>query len=167
MSTTVFQKFVPLWSAWWGIVLQLRPAFSRTATFLWFAAALAATCSGTDGRGVTGFVRALGLREQCYWALLNMFHSKAVLRDRLPAIWSNVVLALLGRFLLTVNGRILLAADGIKAPKTGRKMPGVKKLHQESQNNSKPQFIFSRGNRPDASCASCWWTIPTGGAESW
>jgi hypothetical protein len=42
----------------------------------------------------------------------------------------------------TVNGRIVLIADRIKAPKTGRKMPAVKKLHQESQNNSKPEYIF-------------------------
>ncbi len=36
----------------------------------------------------------------------------------------------------------LLLADGIKAPKTGRKLPAIKKLPQESQNNTKPEFIF-------------------------
>jgi hypothetical protein len=60
----------------------------------------------------------------------------------LPALWSRVVLTLLKPFLFCVNGRIVLLGDGIKAPKTGRKMPGVKKLHQESQNNTKPEFIF-------------------------
>jgi hypothetical protein len=54
----------------------------------------------------------------------------------------SIVLRTLKPFLLTVNGRIVLLADGIKAPKSGRKMPAVKKLHQESQNNSKPEFIF-------------------------
>jgi len=45
-------------------------------------------------------------------------------------------------FLYTVQGRIVLVADGIKVAKTGRKMPAVKKLHQASDNNTKPEFIF-------------------------
>ena len=32
--------------------------------------------------------------------------------------------------------------DGIKVPKAGRKMPGVKKLHQQSESNAKPEYIF-------------------------
>jgi hypothetical protein len=35
-----------------------------------------------------------------------------------------------------------VVADGLKAGKEGRKMPGVKLLHQESQNNSKPEYIM-------------------------
>ena len=38
--------------------------------------------------------------------------------------------------LLTVNGRLLLVGDGLKVPKEGRKMPAVKKLHQESSAHS-------------------------------
>lgn len=142
MSTKIFKNFAPLWSSWWDIVKQLRPAFSRGSTFLWFAAALAAICVRPDLRGVTSFVRALGLRQRCYWRFLDFFHSAAVKLAALRALWVNIVLALLKSFLFTVNGRIVLLADGIKAPKTGRKMPGVKKLHQESQNNSKPEYIF-------------------------
>jgi hypothetical protein len=142
MSNIIFEKFAPLWAAWWGIVSQLRPAFARTRTFLWFAVALAATCTRADLRGVTSFVRVLGLRQRCYGRLLDLFHSTAVRRDELPALWSRLALSLLKPFLFCVNGRIVLLADGIKAPKTGRKMPGVKKLHQESGNNTKPEFIF-------------------------
>ncbi len=36
----------------------------------------------------------------------------------------------------------MFVADGLKAPKEGRKMPAVKKLHQESADNSKPEYIF-------------------------
>jgi hypothetical protein len=32
--------------------------------------------------------------------------------------------------------------DGIKVAKAGRKMPGVKKLHPQSESNTKPEFIF-------------------------
>jgi hypothetical protein len=42
---------------------------------------------------------------------------------------------------LQVGDAIVCLADGIKVPKEGKKMPGVKKLHQESSNNSKPEFI--------------------------
>ena len=131
-----------LWIAWWNLVLCLRPAFTRYRSFLWFAAALAAFSVRGDLRGVTSFVRALGLRQQFYDRLLDFFHSPAVEMPKLTVIWTGLVLRVLKRLIFTVNGRIVLLADGIKAPKTGRKMPAVKKLHQESQNNSKPEFIF-------------------------
>ncbi len=131
-----------LWLAWWNLVRELRPAFKRNRTFLWFAVALAATCIRHDLRGVTSLVRALGLREACYDRLLDFFHSQGMDLSRLTLRWTALILKTLKPFLLTVNGRIVLLADGIKAPKTGRKMPGVKKLHQESQNNTKPEYIF-------------------------
>lgn len=131
-----------LWLAWWNLVLGLRPAFTRYRAFLWFAAVLAAFCVRGDWSGVTSFVRALGLRQHFYDRLVDFFHSPAVLMPKLTALWTDLVLRVLKRQLLTVNGRLVLLADGIKVPKTGRKMPAVKKLHQESQNNSKPEFIF-------------------------
>lgn len=51
MSTIVTEKLAPLWSSWRGIVSQLRPAFARTRAFLWFAVALAATCTRADRGG--------------------------------------------------------------------------------------------------------------------
>ena len=131
-----------LWIGWWGLVRELRPAFARTRTFLWFAVALAALCTRSDLRGVTSFVRTLGLRQVCYDRLLDFFHSPAVRLPELTRLWTALILRVLRPFLLTVNGRLVLLADGIKAPKTGRKMPAVKKLHQESQNNTKPEYIF-------------------------
>jgi hypothetical protein len=41
-----------------------------------------------------------------------------------------------------VNGRLLLVGDGLKVSKEGRKMPGVKALHQQSESNSKANFIM-------------------------
>ena len=131
-----------LWIEWWSLVSQLRPAFSRTRTFMWFAVALAAMCVRGDLLGVTSFVRALGLQDRCYDRLLDFFHSRALRLDALTRLWVRLVLATLKPWLYTVEGRIVLVADGIKVAKTGRKMPAVKKLHQESDNNSKPEFIF-------------------------
>jgi hypothetical protein len=36
----------------------------------------------------------------------------------------------------------ILVGDGVKQYKEARKMPGVKKLHQESGNSSKGEYIF-------------------------
>lgn len=131
-----------LWIEWWSMVIELRPAFKRTRAFLWFCVALAAMCARNDLLGVTSLVRTMGLQPSCYDRLLDCFHSKALNLDALTRLWTGMVLALLKPFLYSVKGRIVLVADGIKIAKTGRKMPGVKKLHQESDNNTKPQFIY-------------------------
>ena len=152
-----------LWNTWWILVYELRPAFKRHRTFLWFAVALAATCSRCDLRGVTSLVRTLGLRQSCYDRLLDFFHSRAIDLQALTRLWTSLILKTLRPFLLTVNGRIVLLADGIKAPKTGKKMPGVKKLHQESQNNSKPEFIFGHSCQAIAvvaKAASSYFALP-------
>lgn len=131
-----------LWSSWWSFVSPLRAAFKRTRTFLWFAAAVLATCVRPDLAGVTSFVRALGLGEACYASLLSMFHSAAVDVKKLATLWTNTIISLLSPSLERSNGRLVFLADGIKVPKCGRKMPAVKKLHQESENNDKPEYIF-------------------------
>jgi len=66
-----------LWIEWWNHVRQLRPAFTRTRTFIWSAVVLAAMCVRTDLLGVTSLVRALGLQQHCYDRLLDCFHSRA------------------------------------------------------------------------------------------
>lgn len=131
-----------LWIEWWNMVSQLRPAFNRTRSFLWFCVALAATCARNDLLGVTSLVRTMGLQVTCYDRLLDCFHSRALNLDALTRLWTGLILSLLKPFFYSVQGRIVLVADGIKIAKTGRKMPAVKKLHQESDNNTKPEFIF-------------------------
>jgi len=131
-----------LWSFWWSLVSPLRDAFKRKRTFLWFAAAVLATCVRPDLAGVTSFVRALGLDAACYSSLLAMFHSAAVDVEKLATLWTETIISLLGSSLERSYGRLIFLADGIKVAKCGRKMPAVKKLHQESENNDKPEYIF-------------------------
>ena len=122
------------------LVAFLLPACSRIRTGLWFVTALIGFSIRTDMFGVTSFVRVLGLKERCYDRLLDLFHSPALNLDNLTTRWVSFVLS---KFpVITKNGRIVLLGDGLKAPKTGRKMPAVKKLHQESQNNNKPEYIM-------------------------
>ena len=43
---------------------------------------------------------------------------------------------------MTESGAIGCVADGIKVGKEGKQMPAVKCLHQESENNTKSEFIM-------------------------
>jgi hypothetical protein len=130
-----------LWMEWWKIVRQLRPAFARNRTFLWFAVATAGMSIRSDHLGVTSMIRALGLTQLCYDRLLDCFHSRAIRLDALTRRWVELALLSLDPFLFKVNNRIVLLADGIKVAKSGRKMPGVKNLHQESNNNNKKTYF--------------------------
>lgn len=129
-----------LWLEWWKIVLQLRNACSRYRTFLWLGVVLAGFTIRVDLLGVTSIVRALGLIECSYDRLLDFFHSRALPIQKLTQTWINIALKHLP--LLKRNGRIILVGDGIKIPKSGKKMPAVKKLFQDSESNTKPSYIF-------------------------
>jgi hypothetical protein len=132
---------MPLWIPWCNAIWLLRPAFSRLRTFMWFATAVAGLTVRTDLLGVTSIVRALKLRPRLYNKLRDHFHSRAVKLDRLAALWTQALLRLFPEPLL-VNGRRVLVGDGIKIPKRGKKMPAVKLLHQQSDANTKPEYIM-------------------------
>ena len=128
-----------LWALWWSAMLRLRPAFVHARSFLWFAAVVAGLTVCTKPLGVTSIARALRLRASSYDALIKHFRGNAVRLDELAALWPQVVSRALFSP-LRVNGRRILVGDGIKVAKYGRKMPGVKSLHQQSEH--KAEFIM-------------------------
>ena len=107
---------------------------------MWMTLTLVGFSIRSDLLGVTSFVRACFIKEKKYRRLLYFFHSSALDLQKLTAQWVRLVLRLFSP--VTVNGYLLLIADGIKVAKEGKKMPAVKSLHQESQDNSKPAFIM-------------------------
>jgi len=128
---------VPLVESGVRIAVRLRPLPDLPVDSL----CLAGFSTRKDLLGVTSIVRALGLEPACYDRLLDFFHSPALDLNKLTRAWC----ALVFRFdpgLLRVNRKPVLVGDGIKVAKAGRKMPGVKKLHQESDSNTKPEYIF-------------------------
>lgn len=131
-----------LWIIWYQTVTALRPACARTRTFLWLVVVLAAMTVRTDLAGVTSLVRSHWLRPRCYHRLLYFFHSPALDLSKLIRTWTAVVARVFARRLIRVGDRVVLLADGLKAPKEGKKMPAVKSLHQESAGNTKPTFIM-------------------------
>lgn len=130
-----------LWIYWWNAVILLKPACSRLRTFMWFATCIAGFVTRVDLLGVTSMIRSLGLDSRYYNNLLNSFHSTGIKLDAMNQLWVQVVLKLFPNP-VKVNGRLILVGDGIKVPKQGKKMPAVKLLHQESESNTKAEYIM-------------------------
>jgi len=152
-----------LWIPWFNALVQLRPAFSHRTTFLWFMVCVAGLSVRNDHLGVTSIVRALCLNEKRYYNLLRCCHSDAIKLPQLSRLWAKCVLSLFGEQVERSNGRIVLMADGKKIAKAGKKMPGVKSLHQESDANTKPAYIMGHS----AQCvsvlvraANSWFCVP-------
>jgi hypothetical protein len=130
-----------IWNLFSSCAKALRSSFSDVRTFDQFVRAFAGMCTrGGDHAGVTSFVRALNLDPGCYRNLLHLFKSSAWSAKTLTESWVSWVMRVFGQY--KVNGRYVLIADGIKAPREGRKMPAVKSLHQESASNTKPEYIM-------------------------
>jgi hypothetical protein len=130
-----------LWVYWWNAIWLLRPGCTHLRTFLWFATAVAGLTVRTDLLGVTSIVRAMGLHGRFYNNLLDNFHSTGIKLDIMTVLWVRAVLKLFPG-VLRVNGRLVLVGDGIKVAKQGKKMPAVKLLHQESESNTKAEYIM-------------------------
>lgn len=144
-----------LWFTWYTAAVPLRSACLRTRTFLWLLLTLAAFALRPDGAGVTSLVRALDLRGSAYARLLHFFHSPALPLDRLLRCWAALACRLFAPWLVRVNGRLVVVGDGIKRAKEGRKMPAVKNLHQDSQNNSKAAYIMGHSCQAICLLAEC------------
>lgn len=129
-----------LWKNWWILVWQLKGACARTRTFSWMIVCLMGMTVRTDLLGVSSIVRALGLVPTCYDRILDFFHSPALCLDTLIRLWCGMVFKQVG--LVRIGGRPALVGDGIKVAKSGKKMPAVKKIHQQSDSNTKPEYIF-------------------------
>ena len=122
------------------ITQRFRPAFRREATFAWFVIVFWALMLRMDMAGVTSIVRCMGLASSQYFNLLHFFHSSAFCVDRLCEVWRSIVLERVQA--VTLNGMPAYVVDGIKVGKAGRKMPGVKLMYQESDDNTKPEYIM-------------------------
>ena len=122
--TNAFFRIMVLWLHWLAVVEQLRPACSRMRTFLWLSVCLAGMCIRPDIFGVTSIIRAFGLKDVFYDRLLDFFHSPALNIGEITHRWVNSVVTIFPG-VLTKNGRLLIVGDGLKIPKSGKKMPGV------------------------------------------
>lgn len=129
-----------LWTEWMRCAHALGRACRRHRTSLWLMVVLLAWVARPDLLGVTSFVRASFLEPAAYHPLLGFFHSSALPLAPLLAAWVKLAMRLFCP--VTQAGYVVFVADGLKVGKEGRKMPAVKCLHQESENNSKAEYIM-------------------------
>ena len=121
-------------------LLAFRKCFTREATFSWFVVIVIGFMTWREHVGVTSFIRELWLDPRHYDTMLHFFRSTAWKLDVLQKHWIQTVVG--SGVIFRVLGMPVLIGDGTKKSKEGKKMPCVKRLHQESENSSKPAYIF-------------------------
>lgn len=122
------------------ILLLFRSCFTREAAFKWFCIVIMGFLVRLDHHGVTSFLRWLGLKPSLYTAMLSFFRTSSWQIQRIVQQWWRIVWEHCP--LLKIDDRYIIAGDGIKVCKEASKMPGVKKLHQESDNSGKAPYIY-------------------------
>ncbi|MEI3615037.1 IS701 family transposase [Pseudogracilibacillus sp. SO30301A] len=123
-----------------SILHNFRSCFSRSAAYHWFVVIIVGLMLRSDHLGVTSIIRDLSLNSRTYESLIHFFRSSAWSLESLRQTWFRVVKK--AAPLSYVNDMVVLIGDGMKQSKEARRMPGVKKLHQESENSSKAEYIF-------------------------
>jgi hypothetical protein len=122
------------------ILANFREYFSRQASFNWFVIIIIGLMLRSDSLGLTSIIRDLNLSHSSYATLIHFFHASSWTLETIANKWIQVVKSFAPIY--KEDGITILIGDGIKASKEARKMPGVKKLHQESENSSKREYIF-------------------------
>lgn len=122
-----------------NILCYFKSCFSRKAAFRWFVAITIGLMLRSDKLGVTSIIRDLALSPGCYDSMLHFFRASSWSLEDIRRRWFSAVSQYA---LLHKEGNFhVLVGDGVKQPKEGRRMPGVKKLFQESENSAKPEYI--------------------------
>ena len=122
------------------ILNNFRNCFSRQASFNWFVIVIVGLMLRSDTLGLTSIIRDLGLSSKHYESMLHFFHTSSWNLESISTKWFKLVKKFAP--LYYEGDCVVLIVDGVKQAKEARKMPGVKKLHQESENCSKAEFIF-------------------------
>lgn len=123
-----------------NILSQFRSCFSRASSFNWFVITVIGFIVRLDHHGVSSVIRWLNLDPGKYTSLLLFFRASSWNLKEVQQKWWQIVLTNCPA--VTINGRYLIVGDGIKIAKEAKKMPGVKRLHQESDNSSKAPYIY-------------------------
>ena len=92
-----------------------------------------------DNLGMTSFIRALSLDPSAYNSIEYFFKSASFNLKQVNETWIKTVKAIAP--LITQKGLIFFIIDGVKVTKEARRMVGVKKHHQESENSAKGEYI--------------------------
>jgi hypothetical protein len=122
------------------ILENFRSCFRKKAAFKWFLIVIMGFIIRLDHHGVSSIIRWLALKPSLYTAFLSFFRAPSWQLKNILQQWWQIVLCRCP--LITIDNRYLIAGDGIKISKEADKMPGVKRLHQESDNSGKAPHIY-------------------------
>ena len=128
-----------MWDCIEKILMSFKSQFSRAAAFKWFTAVILGFMVRTDKLGITSVLRALLIAPKWYESNVQFFRADSWSLASVQACWYEVVSCHMQLF--KHMDKALLVGDGTKQSKEGQYMPGVKKLAQESETQSKPDYI--------------------------
>lgn len=122
-----------------NILCHFESCFSRKAAFRWFVTITIGLMLRSDKLGVTSVIRDLALSPGCYDSMIHFFRASSWSIDSIRRCWFSALKQYAP--LYKEASLHILVGDGVKQSKEGRRMPGVKKLFQESENSAKPEYI--------------------------
>ena len=128
-----------MWNRMEEILSGFKPVFSRVSAYAWHVVIVIGLMIRSDRLGLTSVIRDLALRPETYERTLHFFRSEAWDLERVRSRWAEIVGEKFPLF--EKAGHCFLVGDGTKQAKEGRRMPGVKKLAQESETQSKPEYL--------------------------
>jgi len=121
-------------------LMSFHLKFSRDASYNWFIVVIFAMMIRTDTSGVTSIIRDLNLNPSLYETLVAFFHASSYTVHAITWEWMRVVNR--SGLLFQDEDLPILIVDGLKQTREGKKIPGVKKLYQESENSNKASYIY-------------------------
>ena len=122
-----------------NILCHFKSCFSRRAAFHWFVTITIGFMLRSGKLGVTSVIRDLALNPGCYDSMLHFFRASSWSLADIRRHWYSAVREYAP--LYKEGDFHVLVGDGVKQSKEGRRMPGVEKLFQESENSAKPEYI--------------------------
>ena len=122
------------------IWIGFNSCFSRRAAYHWFIITLFGFIVRLDHHGITSHIRWLKIRPEQYETFLAFFRADSWVLANILECWGKIVEKVSP--IIKIKGFRILIGDGIKLSKEASNMPGVKKLHQESDNSGKSEWIF-------------------------
>ena len=129
-----------MWNFIEKVLEQFKDEFCRKEAYKWFVILVVGFMIRTDKLGVTSVVRDLMLTPASYPCILHFFRADSWDLAKLRTCWYKVVQKLFP--LYKKNDRPVLVGDGVKNSKEAHFMPGVKRMKQESETQSKPEYIY-------------------------
>ena len=128
-----------MWEFMFSLIASFRHCFSRAASFHWFSTILIGIMVRSDRLGLTSVIRDLNLKGECYEKMMHFFRSDSWNLKTLHDHWHDIVRKMSIAFLH--KDRLVFVIDGTKQSKEGHYMPGVKKMANDSDTQSKPQTM--------------------------